>query len=199
VTAYAVQSRTDNSGFYLAQFTAGLTGLGYGTFFGGYDNNPYWGEHIDGGTSRFDPRGVIYQAVCTCGTGMGLPTLPGANYYYLTSGSSSNCNNTAFVFNFQPDIADVGSPQTVCASNTSPLESSPSGGTWTGPGVSGSVATGFLFTPPAVGTHALTYSVVASTCISLATRQVIAVSSATVSITTPSKRLIASRALPRCL
>ena len=27
----------------------------------------YTGNHVDGGTSRFDPQGKIYQAVCSCG------------------------------------------------------------------------------------------------------------------------------------
>ncbi len=172
VTAYAVQSRTDGSDFYLAQFATGLTGLSYGTFLGGYVNDPYWGEHVDGGTSRFDPRGVVYQAVCSCGTGAGFPVPPGANYYTATSGAGGNCNNAAFVLNFQPDVADVGPPQTVCSNATAPLVGSPAGGVWTGPGVSGSVATGYLFTPPAVGTYSLTYTVTSGLCVSSATRAV---------------------------
>jgi len=183
VTAAAVQATTDGSDFYLAQFTAGLTGLGYGTFMGGTYNVPTWGEHVDGGTSRFDPRGVVYQAVCTCGTGAGFPVPPGANYYMATSGAGGNCNNAAFVLNFQPDVADVGPPQTVCVNNATPLEGTPSGGVWAGPGVSGSAAAGYTFTPPGVGTYALTYTVTAGLCVSTATRQVTAVAAPVVRIT----------------
>jgi gliding motility-associated-like protein len=184
VTAYAVQSTTDGSDFYLAQFGAGLKNLGYGTFFGGYANTLAWGEHVDGGTSRFDPRGVVYQAVCTCGASASFPIPPGANYYSATSGTSNNCNNAAFVLNFRPDVADVGPPQTVCVNLTTPLEGSPSGGVWTGPGVSGSVDTGFTFTPPGVGTYALTYTVATGLCSSSAVRQVTTLSPADITITT---------------
>ncbi|QKG55715.1 gliding motility-associated C-terminal domain-containing protein [Hymenobacter sp. BRD128] len=184
ITPYAVQSTTDGSDFYLAQFGAGLTNLGYATYFGGYYDTPSWGEHVDGGTSRFDPRGVVYQAVCTCGASASFPIPPGANYYSATSGTSNNCNNAAFVLNFRPDVADVGPPQTVCANNASPLEGTPSGGVWAGPGVSGSVATGYVFTPPSLGTYQLTYTVATGLCSSTATRQVTAVAAASVTIAT---------------
>ena len=183
-TAYAVQTTTDGSDFYLAQFGAGMKNLGYGTFFGGYASDQNWGEHVDGGTSRFDPRGVVYQAVCTCGAQASFPIPPGANYYAATSGTSGNCNNAAFVLNFRPDVADVGPPQTVCVNAATRLEGSPSGGVWTGPGVSGSAAAGFFFTPPGLGTYTLTYTVATGLCSSTATRQVTAVAPAAVSIAT---------------
>ncbi|MEP7257981.1 MAG: PKD domain-containing protein, partial [Flavitalea sp.] len=48
----------------------------YGTFFG-QDNGAY-GEHVDGGTSRYDEQGVIYQAMCAnCQGGARFPTTPG--------------------------------------------------------------------------------------------------------------------------
>jgi hypothetical protein len=50
--------------------------LAYGSFFGGAQSN----EHVDGGTSRFDRRGKIYQTVCTgCGGNSSFPTSPGAH------------------------------------------------------------------------------------------------------------------------
>jgi len=57
----------------------------------------------------------------------------------------------------------VGPSQTVCA-NAGPLPltgASPAGGTWSGPGVSGSVAAGFVFTPSAAlaGSQTLIYQV----------------------------------------
>ncbi|OWP64964.1 hypothetical protein CDA63_00985 [Hymenobacter amundsenii] len=61
VTPDAVQANTDGSDFYLAQFAAGLTGLEYATFYGEQGGR---GEHVDGGTSRFSKKGVVYQAVC---------------------------------------------------------------------------------------------------------------------------------------
>ncbi|MGI4741488.1 MAG: gliding motility-associated C-terminal domain-containing protein [Janthinobacterium lividum] len=176
-TAYAVQPQTDGADFYLAQFSSGLTTLSYGTFFGGSEP-----EHVDGGTSRFDPRGVIYQAVCACFSNRGFPVPMGANYYADNTGSPSTCNNAAFVLNFQPDIADVGPPQTVCTNGPTPLVGTPAGGVWTGPGVSGSPAAGYLFTPPGPGTYPLTYTVTTGQCVSSATRQVTAVAPLPVAI-----------------
>lgn len=46
-------------GFYLAVLTENLADLEYGTF--------YTGGHVDGGTSRFDKNGTVYQAVCSGG------------------------------------------------------------------------------------------------------------------------------------
>ncbi|HEX8504116.1 MAG TPA: PKD domain-containing protein, partial [Hymenobacter sp.] len=97
-TANAVQRSTDGSDFYLAQFKAGMTDLEYGTFFGQQGGPP---EHVDGGTSRFDKRGIVYQAVCaTCQGAQGFPVPPGAGSYTSRNGSS-NCNNGAFKMNFE--------------------------------------------------------------------------------------------------
>jgi hypothetical protein len=164
ITPDAAQASTDGNDFYLAQFAAGLTRLDYATYYGTVDPNAE-GEHVDGGTSRFDPRGVVYQAVCSCFASTGFPIPPGANSYSTVNNSGSilgaGCNNAAFVLNFQPGIANAGPPQTLCVS-ASPvaLLGTPTGGVWSGPGVTGSVATGFVFTPtPAlVGTQTLTYT-----------------------------------------
>ncbi|WP_070733933.1 DUF7948 domain-containing protein [Hymenobacter glacialis] len=169
ITSDAVQRNTDGSDFYLAQFSAGLTGLTYGTYYGDTSPNST-SEHVDGGTSRFDPRGIVYQAVCSCFSSSGFPIPPGANTYSVTNNSSSptfgvSCNNAAFVLNFQPDIANAGADQTVCATaGPQALVGSPAGGIWTGPGVSGSPGQGFVFTPSLalVGVQALTYTVLST-------------------------------------
>ncbi len=44
-------------GFYIGVLEQGATGLYFGTYYGG--------DHVDGGTSRFDPSGIVYQGVCT--------------------------------------------------------------------------------------------------------------------------------------
>ncbi|WP_157887124.1 DUF7948 domain-containing protein [Hymenobacter sp. PAMC 26628] len=161
VTADAAQRTTNGSNFYLAQFAAGLTALGYGTYFGNTSTASI-GEHVDGGTSRFDPRGVVYQAVCSCFTTTGFPIPPGVNTYSPTNGSAGTCNNAAFVLNFQPDIAQAGADQERClTAGPLALVGSPGGGTWAGDGVSGSAAAGFVFNPTAAGAgpHVLTYTV----------------------------------------
>lgn len=159
------------SDFYLAQFTPGLTSLSYGTYYGDATPNSE-GDHVDGGTSRFDPRGVVYAAVCSCFNRSGFPVPPGAYTYSPTNGGVAQpgydipCNNAAFKLNFEPTTASVGQSQTVCATAAPlPLSGLPSGGVWTGPGVSGSVATGYFFTPtPALaGAQTLTYTVAGAT------------------------------------
>lgn len=55
-------------GFYLAVYDAHMTGFLYGTYYSGAD-------HVDGGTSRFDRNGRVYQGVCTNGP---FPTTPNA-------------------------------------------------------------------------------------------------------------------------
>ena len=177
VTTDAVQPTTSGNGFYLAQFAAGLGALGYGTFYGTS------GEHVDGGTSRFDPRGVAYQAVCACFSFTGFPILPGVNTYSSTNGSiytgnntvNFGCNNAAFVLSFQPDVAQAGPDQDICvAAGPLRLDGSPAGGTWSGSGVSGSATTGFFFTPTPtlLGTQVLTYTVASrGACTTTSTRR----------------------------
>lgn len=47
-----------NSGsFYLAAFSMDMEELLFGTYYGG--------SHVDGGTSRFDKNGIVYQGVCS--------------------------------------------------------------------------------------------------------------------------------------
>ncbi|MGY3088312.1 hypothetical protein ACVWYF_001345 [Hymenobacter sp. UYAg731] len=171
VTAGAIQPTTDGNDFYLAQFTAGLTGLAYGTYYG---RNFGTGDHVDGGTARFDPRGVVYQAVCSC-VGTGFP-IPGGVNTFSTVNGSNNCNNAAFVLNFQPDVANAGTDQQVCATaGPQALVGTPGGGVWTGPGVSGSVATGFVFTPSIalLGLQTLTYTVASTgVCTTIGTRRI---------------------------
>ncbi len=166
-TPNAVRTAPDNptagSDFYLAQFAPGMTGLTYATFYGD-PNSGSRGDHVDGGTSRFDPRGVVYAAACACASFSGFPMPPGAFSYATTNGTGSSllCNNAAFKLNFEPTTADVGKDQALCV--TAPplaLSGRPGGGFWTGPGVAGSVATGFTFTPSPtlVGAQVLTYTV----------------------------------------
>ncbi|MDB5233317.1 MAG: hypothetical protein JWR44_310 [Hymenobacter sp.] len=70
--------------FYIAQLSGDAQRLVYATFFGNGS------AHVDGGTSRFDKKGIIYQSMCV-GTGA-LPTTP--NAWSATNGSS--WNNAAF-------------------------------------------------------------------------------------------------------
>jgi gliding motility-associated-like protein len=84
-TPNAYDASTDGSDFYFFVLERNATSQLYGTFFGGSA-----AEHVDGGTSRFDKRGTIYQAVCAaCGGGNTFPTTPGVAG---PNNGSSNCN-----------------------------------------------------------------------------------------------------------
>ncbi|GAA4382579.1 hypothetical protein GCM10023186_23050 [Hymenobacter koreensis] len=165
-TPNAFQRTTDGGDFYLVQFAPYLTSIQYATFFGS-SNSGDAGDHVDGGTSRFDRRGYVYQAVC--GGCRGSSNFPVPANTYTNRNGSSNCNNASFKIDFGIDAALAGPNQRVCA-DAAPIRLGglPSGGTWAGPGVTGSVAAGFTFTPtPAlVGAQRLTYSVASTgTCV----------------------------------
>lgn len=86
VTTDAFQSTTDGSDFYFLVLGKNFQSFKYATYFGGGQSQ----EHVDGGTSRFDNKGHIYQAICAgCGGYSDLPTTPGA---FSTTNNSNNCN-----------------------------------------------------------------------------------------------------------
>ncbi len=94
VTADAFTSTTSGSDFYFIVFKKNLSGLIYATFFG----SPAAADHVDGGTSRFDKKGRIYQAVCAgCGGFDDFPTTDGA---WSENNSSTNCNLGVIKFEF---------------------------------------------------------------------------------------------------
>lgn len=98
VTSDAFQSNTDGDDFYLMMLEKDAEGLTYGTFFGGQSD-----EHVDGGTSRFDKNGIVYQAVCAgCGNSNDFPTTPGA---WSNTNNSMNCNLGVFKFNLNQIIS----------------------------------------------------------------------------------------------
>lgn len=100
ITADAFQSTTDGNDFYFCILGGDGATLNYATFFGA---NGGTGEHVDGGTSRFDKNSMIYQAVCAgCGGSDLFPTTPGA---WSQTNNANNCNLGAIKFNF--DVAPV--------------------------------------------------------------------------------------------
>jgi gliding motility-associated-like protein len=107
VTPDAYQKRTDGSDFYFFVLEKNANSQLYGSFFGQYGG---YGEHVDGGTSRFDANGVIYQAMCAnCSspkpTGADrFPTTPGV---WSESNAAGDCNLAAVKIAF--NLAGVGS------------------------------------------------------------------------------------------
>jgi len=103
LTANAIQSSTDSYNFYLMVLAPNMSNILFGSYFGGALSH----EHVDGGTSRFDKNGIIYQSVCAgCTNNDDFPVTPGA---WPNNGSnvnySSNCNNGVFKIDFQLNSA----------------------------------------------------------------------------------------------
>jgi len=103
VTPNAVQLTTDGSDYYLAMFSEDAASLEFATFFGGNASN----DHVDGGTSRFDKRGIVYQAVCSsCGTAFDdFPTTSGA--FSTATNQNVNCNLGVFKLDLSHLTADA--------------------------------------------------------------------------------------------
>ncbi len=81
--------------FYMIVLERDAESLLYGTYMGGPDSD----EHVDGGTSRFDKYGVVYQGVCGgCGGNSDFPTTDDA---WSELNLSSNCNNVLYKFDFE--------------------------------------------------------------------------------------------------
>ena len=125
VTSDAYQSTTNGSNFYLALFTQDMLSLKYATFIGSLDGN---GDHVDGGTSRFDKSGKVYHAVCAAcgGDSDGFPTTSGV---FSETNQSSNCNMAAFLFELSKIEATLstGSPIT-CIPNPTFFENNSENG-----------------------------------------------------------------------
>ena len=113
ITAGAIKSTTDGSDFYFIVLKRNATSLLYGTYFGSNTSE----EHVDGGTSRFDKKGTIYQGVCAGCGGNNFPTSPGA---FSSTNGSSNCNYGAIKIglDFQGIVANADDPGdiTLCGS-----------------------------------------------------------------------------------
>ena len=93
ITPGAFKTTTDNKDFYYFVLERNATSQLFGSFFGGNQGNDGTGfEHVDGGTSRFDPKGSIYQAACAS---CGIPNNNPSGQYFTTAGSYSQSNGAA--------------------------------------------------------------------------------------------------------
>jgi gliding motility-associated-like protein len=110
ITNDAFQSNTDGSDFYLCVLDADATSLDYATYLGG----PLSSEHVDGGTSRFNKNGTVFQAVCAgCQSYDDFPSTPGA---WSSTNPSSGCNLAVFRFDLgilNAEI-DITAPDVIC-------------------------------------------------------------------------------------
>lgn len=112
ITPNAFDTITDGSDFYFMVLDGSWKFIEYGSYFGGQGSN----EHVDGGTSRFSPAGIIHQAVCAGCSGTSLfPAFP--SNVWSTTNNSFNCNLACLRIDFDLDAAKVDIelvPDTAC-------------------------------------------------------------------------------------
>jgi gliding motility-associated-like protein len=108
------QGTTDDHDFYVMVISDDGNSLMYATYFGGTSR-----EHVDGGTSRFDRKGKVYQAVCAgCGGLSDFPTAPNPGAYSNSNNAPGvGCNLAVFKMDFLLPIviADFDVPTSGCA------------------------------------------------------------------------------------
>lgn len=121
ITSDAIKSTTDGRDFYFFVMEKDASRQLYGSFFGQTGGE---GDHVDGGTSRFDKRGSIYMAICANCLGNNacsrspitqqMPVTPGViapRNGATGTGSGGDCNLAAIKiqFDYQGVIASVQS------------------------------------------------------------------------------------------
>jgi gliding motility-associated-like protein len=94
-SADAYKRTTNGSNFWIGILERGAKAFLYGTFMGDTTNTaPRDGDHVDGGTCRFDPNGTIYHAACSCRSNR----FPATSTAWSRTRGSTSCNNIAFKF-----------------------------------------------------------------------------------------------------
>ena len=83
--------------FYLGVLNPGATSLNYGTYYGDAD-------HVDGGTSRFDKGGVVYQGVCSCQGSFGRDNILTTTDDAFATTQSTRCDIGVFKIDFELDV-----------------------------------------------------------------------------------------------
>jgi len=115
VSANPIQGITDGRDFYFIVIKKNASQLLYATFFGQGDGPKSISEHVDGGTSRYDQYGIIYQAICAnCGDNSitPFPIRPPNGVWASQNGTGGiGCNLAAvkIAFNFAGVAADLRS------------------------------------------------------------------------------------------
>lgn len=95
-------TQPDGSDFFFFVLEKNAQSQLFGSHFG--HNGGELGEHVDGGTSRFDANGIVYQALCSCHDGGGpFPTTPGV---WSRTNNSTICNQAAV--KIEMNFAGVG-------------------------------------------------------------------------------------------
>ncbi|MFM2138036.1 MAG: hypothetical protein RJA57_343, partial [Bacteroidota bacterium] len=105
ITTNAIKSTTDGKDFYFFVLNRDATSQLFGSFFGEFNRAGAGCDHVDGGTSRFDRNGVIYQAMCAnCNLDPnGRPIFPTTVGAWATTNTASGagCNLAMLKFDLQ--------------------------------------------------------------------------------------------------
>lgn len=106
ITPDAIQSQTDGRDFYFFVMERDATRQLFGSFFGQITSSTIAGgaDHVDGGTSRFDAAGAIYQGICANCTPGQFPITPGV---VGPTNPSGGCNQAVIKVNF--DLSGIRS------------------------------------------------------------------------------------------
>ncbi len=130
VTPDAIKPVSDPTGsdFYFFVLKKNADSQLYGTFYGQNDISASFGDHVDGGTSRFDRNGIIYQAICAnCGNNVTFNGTPGSwsPKNMATTGGACNLGMLKIEMDFtgvksaiQSSIGGVPNDSIGCASLT---------------------------------------------------------------------------------
>ncbi|WP_245553788.1 PKD domain-containing protein [Cytophaga aurantiaca] len=126
VSPNALFPNTDGSDFYLLVLEKQFNSLLYSTYYGGIGED----DHVDGGTSRFDKNGIVYQSVCaSCWTQWPDPS---TSVFPVTDGSKKgnyNCNNACFKYDLSSLNADFTMTKTTsCDTATVVFKNTSTGG-----------------------------------------------------------------------
>jgi gliding motility-associated-like protein len=116
ITSDALQKTTDKQDFYLLVLNKDARNLLFATYYGGNKTE----DHVDGGTSRFDKKGVVYQSVCSSCPGQNqhfddFPVSPNAPFKLNLSPRCSNATfKIDFQINFEVDAKFTANPTSGC-------------------------------------------------------------------------------------
>ncbi len=102
-----LKSTTDGFDFYFIALSKNAVNLLYAAFLGRTSTVAGLGEHVDGGTSRFDRQGIVYQGICANCGGTGTPAFPTTTGSWATTLGSQNCNEAALKIAFQLSVPDA--------------------------------------------------------------------------------------------
>ncbi|MEM9835788.1 MAG: gliding motility-associated C-terminal domain-containing protein [Bacteroidota bacterium] len=101
---------TIGESFYLGVLEPNATGLSFGTYYGE-------ANHVDGGTSRFDKAGIVYQGVCSCAwSDRVMNTTPGA---WATS-QTTDCDVGVFKIDFEIETVTAAARVSPATSGCAP-------------------------------------------------------------------------------